>query len=239
MRTRNFRVRNEVVERKCVTKTQKGKKAHVERKAGKCFQWKAHRQFPKRDSCSFSHDKIAFGNSGSGQRRKGRFSSPAPHSKAKTYGEKGNREETSDKRSQIVCATMCGCHEHPIFRSMASWVCFSWAVVDDTSWHVNSEDDDRLQMYIFRQLNGCLSKNIQAESRKQEDSFTRQTSAVTFHNSSLDFHETPQSSYKLKNYRHVSVFYLRSSQMNSNMIWHSRYVWYIISKLWSIFMSKT
>ena len=42
MRTRNFRVRNEVVERGSVTKSQKGKKAFVERNVGECFQWKAH-----------------------------------------------------------------------------------------------------------------------------------------------------------------------------------------------------
>ena len=42
MRTRNFRVRSDVVERGSVTKSQKGKKAYVERKVGECFQWKAH-----------------------------------------------------------------------------------------------------------------------------------------------------------------------------------------------------
>ena len=52
MRTRNFRVRNEVVERGAVTKSQKGKKAFVERKVGQCFQWKAHGQCSKGDSCS-------------------------------------------------------------------------------------------------------------------------------------------------------------------------------------------
>ena len=36
MRTRNFSVRNEVVERGLVTKSSKGKKAHVERKVGEC-----------------------------------------------------------------------------------------------------------------------------------------------------------------------------------------------------------
>ena len=36
MRTGNFRVWNEVVERGAVTKSQKGKKAHVERKVGEC-----------------------------------------------------------------------------------------------------------------------------------------------------------------------------------------------------------
>ena len=70
MRTRNFRVLNEVLERGAVTKSQKGKKAYVERKVGNCFQLKAHGQCSKGDSCSFSHDKIASGNSGSGQRRK-------------------------------------------------------------------------------------------------------------------------------------------------------------------------
>ena len=50
MRTRNIRVWTEVVERRAVTKSQKGKKAYVERKVGECFQWKAHGQCSKRDS---------------------------------------------------------------------------------------------------------------------------------------------------------------------------------------------
>ena len=37
MRTRNFRVRNEVVERGAVTKSQKERKAYVDRKVGQCF----------------------------------------------------------------------------------------------------------------------------------------------------------------------------------------------------------
>ena len=40
MRTRNFWVRNEVVERGSVTKSQSAKKAYVKRKLGECFQWK-------------------------------------------------------------------------------------------------------------------------------------------------------------------------------------------------------
>ena len=44
MRTRNFRVRNDVVERRPVTKSQEGKKAQAK---GHCS---------KGDSCSFSHD---------------------------------------------------------------------------------------------------------------------------------------------------------------------------------------
>ena len=44
-----------------------------------CFQWKAHGQCSKGDSCIFSDDKLL-----QGQRRKGRSSSPAPNSKAKT-----------------------------------------------------------------------------------------------------------------------------------------------------------
>ena len=48
------------------------KKAYVQRKVGECFQWKAHGQCSKGDSCSFSHDTIASGNSGEGQRRTGR-----------------------------------------------------------------------------------------------------------------------------------------------------------------------
>ena len=84
--TRNFRVRNEIVERGAVTKSQKGKKAYVERKVGECYQWKANGQCSKEDSCTFRHD-LASGNSGGAQRREGRSSSPAPNSKANTDGE--------------------------------------------------------------------------------------------------------------------------------------------------------
>ena len=104
MRTRNFRFRSYVVERGSVTKSQYGKKAYVERKVGESFQWKAHGQCPNGDSCRFSHDTTASGNSGAGQRRKVRSSSPASHSKAKqTDGEIGDKEEHSDKRSEILC----------------------------------------------------------------------------------------------------------------------------------------
>ena len=39
-------------------------------RVGQCFQWKTHVQRFKGDSCSFSHDNIAFGDSGGGQRQK-------------------------------------------------------------------------------------------------------------------------------------------------------------------------
>ena len=73
---------------------------------GERFQWRAQGQCSKGDSCRFRHDHLfASGNSGGSQRRKGRSSSPACHSKAKqTDGEKGDTEENScDKRSQILC----------------------------------------------------------------------------------------------------------------------------------------
>ena len=54
------------------------------------------------DSCSFSYDTKESGNSGEGQRRRGRSSSLAPHSKAKTVGEEGDRDECSDKRENSV-----------------------------------------------------------------------------------------------------------------------------------------
>ena len=63
MWTRNFRARSEIVGRGAVTKSQKGKKACVERKVRECYQWKATRQCSKRDSCSFIHDP-ASGNRG-------------------------------------------------------------------------------------------------------------------------------------------------------------------------------
>ena len=84
MRTRNFRVRSEVVERGSVTKSQKGKKAHVERKVRECVEWKAHGQCSKGDSCSFSHDKQVQGDLHGGQRREGRPFSPALNSKVKS-----------------------------------------------------------------------------------------------------------------------------------------------------------
>ena len=86
IRTRNFRVRNDVVEKGSVTKSQE----HVERKVRECFQWKAHGQCSKGDSCRFSHDTIASGNSGCGQGPYERSSFPAPNSKAKTDGKEGN-----------------------------------------------------------------------------------------------------------------------------------------------------
>ena len=47
MRNRNFKARNNVVERVSVTKSQKGNNAHVERKMGACFQWKHKDNVPK------------------------------------------------------------------------------------------------------------------------------------------------------------------------------------------------
>ena len=92
MRTRNFRVQNEIVERGAVTKSQEGKKAYVERKVGDCCQWKAKGQCSKEDSCSFRHDP-ASGNCFEALRAEGKSSSPAPNSKAKTDGEKKFRQQ--------------------------------------------------------------------------------------------------------------------------------------------------
>ena len=44
MRTRNFRVRSETVERGATSKSRKGEDAYVDRKVGECFQWKQNRQ---------------------------------------------------------------------------------------------------------------------------------------------------------------------------------------------------
>ena len=101
MRTRNFRVRNEIVEKGAVTKSQKGKKAYVERKVGECYQWKANGQCSKGDTCSFRHDP-ASGNRCEAQRAKGQSSSPAPNSKAKTDGEIRQKvQATEEKALQI------------------------------------------------------------------------------------------------------------------------------------------
>ena len=76
MRTRNFRARNETVERGAVTQSQKGRKASAERKVGEFDQWKAIGQCSKGDSWSFRHDP-ASGNR-CDQRQEGESSSPAP-----------------------------------------------------------------------------------------------------------------------------------------------------------------
>ena len=94
MRNWNFRIRNEVVERGSVTESQKGNKACGEMKVRECFQWKAHGQCSTGDSCSFSHDPLASGKKGKGQRRKGLSSSPAFHAKAKTYWRRGTQIPT-------------------------------------------------------------------------------------------------------------------------------------------------
>ena len=111
MRTRNFRVRNDVVERGSVTKSQKGKKASFERKVGECFQWKAHGQCSKGDSCSFSHDTMASGNSGAGQRRKGRSSSPASHSKAKQTDGEGQKS-SKESAGILPCVRITSLNEN-------------------------------------------------------------------------------------------------------------------------------
>ena len=119
---KNFIVWSEVVESGAVTKSQKGKRAYVERKVGEIYHWKPNGQCSNGDSFRFSHE-LASGNSGGAQRRKRQSSSPAPNSKAKTDGEggntskeSGNRDEcSSDQRSKIPCRhricnnPSCGC----------------------------------------------------------------------------------------------------------------------------------
>ena len=92
MRTRNFRVRS-------VTKSQKGKKAYVERKVEECFQWKAHGQCVQKEThvVSVMTDK-APGNSGSGQRRKGH---PIRRQNRLTAREKSPQRDQAIKRKAL------------------------------------------------------------------------------------------------------------------------------------------
>ena len=112
IRTRNIRVRSDVVERRSVTKSSEGKKTYVKMKVEECFQWKAHGQCSKGVSCSFSHDTKASGNSGGGQREtKGTVFFSRIFSKSKTDGEgqqhleeSGKQEESfSNQRGEIPC----------------------------------------------------------------------------------------------------------------------------------------
>ena len=80
MRTRNFRVRNDVVERISVTKSQKGKRGNVERESVRVFSVEGTwTMFQQRRLMQFqSWSTMSSGNRGQGQRRKGRSSSPDP-----------------------------------------------------------------------------------------------------------------------------------------------------------------
>ena len=66
--------------------------------SSECFQWKTHGQCSKGDSCSFSDDKQVQGDLYGGQTRKGRSSSPAPKSKAKT--DEGEEKSSKNIRQQ-------------------------------------------------------------------------------------------------------------------------------------------
>ena len=96
MRTRNFRAGNEIVDRGAVTKSQKGRKASVDRKVGECFHWKANGQCSKGDSSSFSNDP-ASGNRCE-QRQEGKSSSPAPNSQAQTDGKILSKVQASEEK---------------------------------------------------------------------------------------------------------------------------------------------
>ena len=93
MRTRNFRVRNEVVEK------EQSPRVKWERKpTGECFQWKAHGQCSRGDSCSFSHVQ---GDLYGGQRRKGRSSNEGCKNRQKHQATE--RKALQTKRSEIPC----------------------------------------------------------------------------------------------------------------------------------------
>ena len=86
------------------TKSSKGKKAYVERKVGECFQWKAHGQCSKGDSCSFIHE-LASQTKRTIVRSRNIFESQDWGRGTKKFSkESGHREESSsDKRGNIPC----------------------------------------------------------------------------------------------------------------------------------------
>ena len=96
---------------KAVGLSSKGDSCSFSHDPASALKRKAHGQRSKGDYCSFSHDLLACGNKSKGQRRKGRSSSLASHSKAKqTDGEEqkssqgsGNKQENSKDKSEIPC----------------------------------------------------------------------------------------------------------------------------------------
>ena len=105
MRTRNFRARSEVVERGSVPKSQKKERKHtLSGKWDSVFSGRHTDTVPKETHEVSVMTQRPSGNRGGDQRPKGRSSSPAPNSKGnQTDGEKGDKEEISDKRSHISC----------------------------------------------------------------------------------------------------------------------------------------
>ena len=112
MRNTNFKVRSDVVERRSVTKSRKGNKAHVGRKIRECFQWKAHGQCSKGDSCSFSHDPSPLETRAKVRDEKDDRLLPHPTRRQsgltarniKPHRDQAiNKKNSSDKRSEIPC----------------------------------------------------------------------------------------------------------------------------------------
>ena len=97
MTTRNFRVRNRSCGKRISHKESK-KKACVERKVRECFQWKAHGQCSKGDSCSFSRDRLLHGDLRSGQRRRRTIA----FSRTKLEDQDWRRGRKSSKKKKVT-----------------------------------------------------------------------------------------------------------------------------------------
>ena len=82
-RMRNFRARNERIETGVLVKSDKGRKVSVERRMGKCYEWKATGQCSRGDSCSFRH--------GNNRGQRAQSSSPAPKAQTRIEGRKPSR----------------------------------------------------------------------------------------------------------------------------------------------------
>ena len=110
MRTRNFRVRSDVVER-ISHQESKRKESLLREESGSVFSGRHMDNVPEETHVVSVMTQKPIGNSGKGQRQKGRSSSLASHSEAKqTEGEgqkssKGscNKQESSLDKSEIPC----------------------------------------------------------------------------------------------------------------------------------------
>ena len=78
-----------------MTRSRKGNKANVERKAGDCWQWQATGQFSKGDSCGF---RKACGDASKLPQPKERTSSPAPNSKSTQDGKRKSSEKKDENQ---------------------------------------------------------------------------------------------------------------------------------------------
>ena len=171
----------------------------------------------KGDSCSFSHDKLVQVDLYGGQRRRGRSSSPAPNSKAKTDEGRekssrtsGNREESSsDKRSKIPCRHKnCKKKHHVNFGIL-------WCV---------KTTNLRLDAHMEENVSSDMLKPRRSPAKKSKDDGAKGSVALLKESTQLGC--VSQDSYPRK-----SILRKRGKLGSENAVKFSKSTWHNIKKI--------